>query len=906
MQQPTRLISTPFAQEGEKTEIQNVTGEFDNSATYRLGFPPLTMQSIRLGGKPPKGTDFNGVLFDITENISFLCKGGRYQYNAGLSTLIGGYPEGSNLLLDDNVTEVVSTVAGNQNNPNINMTGWILKPNKTTAVNVADASGETQQQVNYNGGSKWHSRVGGYLENERVVLTNGDIVKSTIDGNANDPNVDMIGWVKTNSASQVFDASGLSQQEINNLSGYDLKSVFWFMTPAEVASFKLAAPRTFDFTEIINRTLASFNSVTGNGTKQVLYLPAIVGGYRTTDTIWIPKQTGIIGDSGGLWQYSSPLTKPHSDFYADFSDPYKFVISSDTRTTSTNSRIPYDQLIEGNTMDGGNYTWSDGIYLSGFRINTASRVFGGVKLIGAVKSFIDKSVTVTGCDYGYVTSACWDSVHNGSSLSYKCGYLGYDALNGTEVNGYHNNSGAPTLSTTNLLSFFETGYKLPTTILNTYTTTFGVVLRKSFGVCGAKLIAESSDFPVLLYDRCQASYNSVYAERVGQCALLAGNQCQLDIGSAVGGLVNGAAIHLGTHAKVNIENYYMIQDSGSHIYQAGDWGDTAIARLPSRYFPNYHPQIIWNDKLDNVIYISSDGLDSGNGASYYQPTNLNQAFIRISNEREKYDKTLNMPINVPRTIYCINSGQYNLTQKGCVLAGDIRIRRKSLLSTSGVVLNLNELTYLSNTNLTITGVTVNIADKNYDFLSWARNAPLISQAGFNNVVFNACVTNFLGTTQAAASFDQNSDSILSINFKSGSIVGAGDLVQRAETVSVGTIANVYVGSSCAVDAAIKAKANFGVNLGKEQQGTIVLPWRLRYASATYDPTPLAPGAIQSTTVALTGATIGDAVACTFSLPLGGTRMWAEVTSANTVTVYHQNPTTVVVDVSSGTLTVKLI
>lgn len=216
MLQPTRLISTPFAQEGEKTEIQNVTGEFDNSATYRLGFPPLTMQSIRLGGKPPKGTDFNGVLFDITENISFLCKGGRYQYNAGLSTLIGGYPEGSNLLLDDNVTEVVSTVAGNQNNPNINMAGWILKPNKTTAANVADASGETQQQVNYNGGSKWHSRVGGYKLNERVVLTNGDIVKSTLDGNVNDPNVDMTGWIKTNSADQIFDESGKTQQDFNN------------------------------------------------------------------------------------------------------------------------------------------------------------------------------------------------------------------------------------------------------------------------------------------------------------------------------------------------------------------------------------------------------------------------------------------------------------------------------------------------------------------------------------------------------------------------------------------------------------------------------------------------------------------------------------------------------------------
>lgn len=34
-----------------------------------------------------------------------------------------------------------------------------------------------------------------YNSGERVVLTNGDIVKSTIDGNTNDPNADMTGWV---------------------------------------------------------------------------------------------------------------------------------------------------------------------------------------------------------------------------------------------------------------------------------------------------------------------------------------------------------------------------------------------------------------------------------------------------------------------------------------------------------------------------------------------------------------------------------------------------------------------------------------------------------------------------------------------------------------------------------------
>ena len=82
--------------------------------------------------------------------------------------------------LDDAINTAAAAGAG--------ANGW-------TAELIVDKSGSTQQQVNYNGGSKWHSRVGGYKLNERVVLANGDIVKSTIDGNTVDPNVDMTGWV---------------------------------------------------------------------------------------------------------------------------------------------------------------------------------------------------------------------------------------------------------------------------------------------------------------------------------------------------------------------------------------------------------------------------------------------------------------------------------------------------------------------------------------------------------------------------------------------------------------------------------------------------------------------------------------------------------------------------------------
>lgn len=62
----------------------------------------------------------------------------------------------------------------------------------------------------------YESKTGGYALNERVQLATGDIVRSTIPSNVNNPNENMTGWVKTNSTSQIFDESGLSQQEINN------------------------------------------------------------------------------------------------------------------------------------------------------------------------------------------------------------------------------------------------------------------------------------------------------------------------------------------------------------------------------------------------------------------------------------------------------------------------------------------------------------------------------------------------------------------------------------------------------------------------------------------------------------------------------------------------------------------
>ncbi|EXE75028.1 hypothetical protein J587_0272 [Acinetobacter baumannii 144107] len=73
---------------------------------------------------------------------------------------------------------------------------------------IVSADGSTQQQVNDRIGNTWYAKPLGYELNARVMLTNGDIVRSTVANNTTDPNVDMTGWVLDNASSQIIDADG--------------------------------------------------------------------------------------------------------------------------------------------------------------------------------------------------------------------------------------------------------------------------------------------------------------------------------------------------------------------------------------------------------------------------------------------------------------------------------------------------------------------------------------------------------------------------------------------------------------------------------------------------------------------------------------------------------------------------
>lgn len=91
-----------------------------------------------------------------------------------------------------------------------------------------------------------------YNIGERVVLTNGDIVKSNIDDNTNDPNVNMTGWVKTNSTSQIFDESGLSQHEINADTASKINIANELYVSSYIKNLDGVADNTADFQSLIS------------------------------------------------------------------------------------------------------------------------------------------------------------------------------------------------------------------------------------------------------------------------------------------------------------------------------------------------------------------------------------------------------------------------------------------------------------------------------------------------------------------------------------------------------------------------------------------------------------------------------------------------------------------------------
>lgn len=126
-----KLLPVPFANSGSKQDIPVASqiGVTGGRASYTDGFPPLTRTPIEAGGIPPFGTDFNGVLNDVTSAIRWAQAGGGYRYDSTFSASVGGYPLGAVVNNSTGDGCWLNTLDGNNTNPETTspapLTGWV-------------------------------------------------------------------------------------------------------------------------------------------------------------------------------------------------------------------------------------------------------------------------------------------------------------------------------------------------------------------------------------------------------------------------------------------------------------------------------------------------------------------------------------------------------------------------------------------------------------------------------------------------------------------------------------------------------------------------------------------------------------------------------------------------------------
>jgi len=129
---PPVKIYTAFAQNATAGYITAVpqTTAVPGAFSWSLGSGPETFVPPGSGGTAPLGDYFNGLMFQVTDNLRWVQAGGWFKYDATFSANIGGYPNQAIILKDDASGFYVSTVDNNTSNPNTGGANWtVMTPN---------------------------------------------------------------------------------------------------------------------------------------------------------------------------------------------------------------------------------------------------------------------------------------------------------------------------------------------------------------------------------------------------------------------------------------------------------------------------------------------------------------------------------------------------------------------------------------------------------------------------------------------------------------------------------------------------------------------------------------------------------------------------------------------------------
>lgn len=220
---------------------------------------------------------------------------------------------------------------------------------------------------------------------------------------------------------------------------------------------------------------------------------------------------------------------------------------------------------------------------------------------------------------------------------------------------------------------------------------------------------------------------------------------------------------------------------------------------------------------------------------------------------------------------------YGIISTGCT---NINIRNNSVINLSagfGIYNNLSD-------NVVISENTVrNVLSFNYRVLSTTKNAYV--------------------------SNNYSDDALIQIQ---GYLVTAGAFVvaRQYKIVSVGTTDFTLIGATANTVGLYFVATGVGIGTGTadsvpESPNVVGNTAQTFTGVATYDPANITDGDGVTTTLTVTGVTLGGYALATFSLNLQGIILSAWVSATNTVSVRFQNETGGAIDLASGTLRVQV-
>ena len=418
-----------------------------------------------------------------------------------------------------------------------------------------------------------------YNSGERVVLANGDIVKSTVDGNTNNPNVDMTGWkFNDNTVESIADLVAIQNQkdgQVVYVKGYYKAKNLALANPykgggvfvfdgsksnindggliingwcrqftgniIETDWFGLDATGLTDCSQklqaMINLSSPESNieiwNASYNFTSPKYEIKVNSGRYLLQSMVLLPPYFKLKGSGNAYYFSNRDADREFTTFVTDFNDQASTVFGNRVFLKSTGAIFDHKKFVNYRELEGITHS----IELSGFSIvpKTASkRVMLGVSLFAAPTSII-KDIYITGVDTAVVCHNCYVSDIDIMTEHNLCGVNLAGDNNAVRLNGYFQAESLKTPVSGNSYTYmrnFDNSTYLPASVFANKDLQYGVYLDSNQGVISDRIVSEVNDISVMLI-RGDIQIGVLYSE-INRVASLSGFISNFVIGDITG------------------------------------------------------------------------------------------------------------------------------------------------------------------------------------------------------------------------------------------------------------------------------------------------------------------------------------------------------------------------------------